>query len=59
VEVLVAEDGSTEDTRELLREFAAAEPRITPIEHGKNRGKGAAVHTGIAAAGRPRRLPRR
>src|ERR1051325_2651915 len=50
VEVLVVEDGSTAGTRELLRECAAAEPRITLIEHEKNRGKGAAVRTGIAAA---------
>jgi glycosyltransferase involved in cell wall biosynthesis len=50
VEVLVVEDGSTDGTRELLREFAAGEPRITLIEHEKNRGKGAAVRTGIAKA---------
>ena len=50
VEVLVVEDGSTDGTRELLREFAAAEPRITLIEHERNSGKGAAVRTGIAAA---------
>ena len=50
VEVLVVEDGSTDGTRELLREFAAGEPRITLIEHEQNRGKGAAVRTGIAAA---------
>ncbi len=50
VEVLVVEDGSTDGTRELLREFAAGEPRITLIEHERNRGKGAAVRTGIAAA---------
>ncbi len=50
VEVLVVEDGSTDGTRELLREYAAGEPRITLIEHERNRGKGAAVRTGIAAA---------
>lgn len=50
VEVLVVEDGSTDGTRELLRELAAAEPRVTLIEHERNRGKGAAVRTGIAAA---------
>ena len=50
VEVLVVEDGSTDGTREILREFAASEPRIALIEHERNQGKGAAVRTGIAAA---------
>jgi glycosyltransferase involved in cell wall biosynthesis len=50
VEVLVVEDGSKDGTRELLREYAAREPRVTLIEHERNQGKGAAVRTGIAAA---------
>ena len=50
VEVLVVEDGSKDGTRELLREYAAREPRIRLIEHPRNMGKGAAVRTGIAEA---------
>lgn len=50
LQLLVVEDGSTDGTRELLREYAASEPRITLIEHPRNQGKGAAVRTGIAAA---------
>ncbi|HEX2463400.1 MAG TPA: glycosyltransferase, partial [Thermoanaerobaculia bacterium] len=37
-------------SREILRELAAREPRIDYVEHDRNRGKGAAVRTGIARA---------
>jgi glycosyltransferase involved in cell wall biosynthesis len=49
-EVLVVDDGSLDATRELAQARAAADPRVRVLIHEGNRGYGAAVRTGVAAA---------
>jgi glycosyltransferase involved in cell wall biosynthesis len=48
VELIVVDDGSTDMTPQLLRPFT--ERGVTTVTHPLNRGKGAAVRTGIQAA---------
>jgi glycosyltransferase involved in cell wall biosynthesis len=51
LDLIVVDDGSTDGTAALLRTIAAAHrDRITYVEHETNRGKGAAVRTGLAHA---------
>jgi glycosyltransferase involved in cell wall biosynthesis len=49
-EVLVVDDGSTDDTAGLVERLATAEPRVRLLALGANRGKGAAVRTGVLEA---------
>ncbi len=50
-EIIVVDDGSTDGTGDVLRQIEeAADPPITYLQHARNRGKGAALRTGFAAA---------
>ncbi len=50
VEVLVVNDGSRDRTAEIVKEYAARDPRVRLIENPGNRGKGYAVRHGFTKA---------
>lgn len=49
-EVIVVNDGSRDATREIVKALSAQNPRIRCVSHPVNRGYGAALGTGFAAA---------
>jgi glycosyltransferase involved in cell wall biosynthesis len=46
LEIVVVDDGSTDGTRDVLRQLADSTVRV--ITHERNRGKGAAIRSGLA-----------
>ncbi len=49
LEIILVDDGSTDGTRELVDKWVGTES-IQVLRHAQNRGKGAAIRTGMAAA---------
>ena len=52
-EVIVVDDGSSDDTLAIATSLAATDPAVRVIVHESNRGYGAALRSGIAAARQP------
>ena len=52
VEILLVDDGSSDRSGEIIAEYLQSHPQadIRAYSHEKNRGKGAALHTGIKEA---------
>ncbi len=51
LEIVIVDDGSRDASVEKARAIAEGDSRVKVREHGVNRGKGAALRTGFAAAG--------
>ncbi len=49
-ELIVVDDGSKDDTRMVLDALSSRDPRLIVVSHPSNRGKGAAVRTGVLAS---------
>jgi glycosyltransferase involved in cell wall biosynthesis len=49
-EIIIVDDGSEDATREKVKELCARDPALIVLRHEKNRGKGAAIRTGLTRA---------
>lgn len=53
-EVIVVDDGSSDDTRNIVDGLSVDNPAIRSVHHPENRGYGAALKSGLLAAGMDR-----
>lgn len=49
-EIIIVNDGSTDDTKRIIEELRKRDSHIAIVEHAKNRGYGAALRSGFSAA---------
>lgn len=49
-EIIVVDDGSSDDTFKLLEDFTSSNPKIHVLKHLKNKGMGRALRTGFKKA---------
>lgn len=47
-EIILVDDGSTDDSPAVVDRLAASDRRVRAVHHGRNRGYGAAIATGLA-----------
>lgn len=52
-EIVVVDDGSSDDTARIVASIAATDARVRLVMHAGNRGYGAALRSGLAAARMP------
>jgi glycosyltransferase involved in cell wall biosynthesis len=50
LELILVDDGSSDGTAAAITDLAAEDVRVRTITHKRNRGKGAAIRSGLAAA---------
>lgn len=50
IEILIVDDGSSDKTRQVAEGYQKKLPKIAVLSHEQNKGKGAAVRTGVMAA---------